>query len=175
MTGFFEQPWPNTDHRGLFIDINTIRLFGATLQSIPDNVPRKVASKLTKIAIKFAYNIGKSNLIPDLLLQLQAISQIQHWTSIQSSDLDLIDSQFTSILLEAEFKCAVPTDTHWKSELRNKFITYTFWKISIRGAKSNKPVSNQKNKSQTKSTCMTYIKDHQVEQLLNNYNMLAKP
>jgi hypothetical protein len=110
---------------------------------MPDNVPRKVTSKSMKIAIKFADNIGKSNLMPDLLLQLQALSQIQHWTPSQSSDLDLIDSQFTSTLLDAESKCAVPTDTHWSSELHNKFLTYTFWKISIRGSKSNKPVSDQ--------------------------------
>jgi hypothetical protein len=48
-----------------------------------------------------------------------------------------------TILLEAESKCAVPTDTQWSSDLHNKFLTYTFWKISIRGLKSNKPVSVQ--------------------------------
>jgi hypothetical protein len=67
MTGFFEQPWPNTDHRGLFKDINTIQRFGATLKSIPETVPRKVTRKSMKIVTKFALNLSKINLIPELL------------------------------------------------------------------------------------------------------------
>jgi hypothetical protein len=126
ITGFFELPWPNTDHRGLFIDINTVRLFGATLPSIPEIVPRKVTSKSMKIATKFASNISTTNLIPELFKQLHNISQIKHWISNHSRELDLIDSQFTRILLEAESKCAVPTDTQWSSKLQNKFLTYTY-------------------------------------------------
>jgi hypothetical protein len=126
MTRYFEQPWPNTDHRGLFIDINTIRLFGATLQSIPETVPRKVTSKSMKIATKFALHLSKINLIPELLQQLQDISHTTHWTANHSRSIDLIDFKFTTIFLEAESKCAVPTDTQWSSDLHNKFLTYTF-------------------------------------------------
>jgi hypothetical protein len=78
MTGFFEQPWLNTDHRGLFIDINTIRLYGATLQSIPETVPRKATSKSMKIVTKFVLNLSKINLITELLQQLQDMSHITH-------------------------------------------------------------------------------------------------
>jgi hypothetical protein len=45
MTAYFKEPWPNTDHRGLFVDINTIGLFGATIHSIPPILPRKMTSK----------------------------------------------------------------------------------------------------------------------------------
>jgi hypothetical protein len=96
-----------------------------------------------KIATKFASNINTTNLIPELIQRLHDISQIKHWTSNHSQEIDLIDSKFTSILLESESKCAVPTDTHWSSKLQTKFITYSYWKISIRGIKSNKPVSVQ--------------------------------
>jgi hypothetical protein len=53
ITGFFETQWPNTDHRVLFVDLNSTKLFGATLQTFPVNLPRKVTSKSMKICNKF--------------------------------------------------------------------------------------------------------------------------
>jgi hypothetical protein len=56
ITGFFEQPWPNTDHRGLFIDINMNRLFGATLQSIPEPMQRRDTNSDTTQHIRSRIN-----------------------------------------------------------------------------------------------------------------------
>jgi hypothetical protein len=49
MNSFFTTPWPNSDHRGLFVDIDIIGLLGASLHDIRTQIPRKVTSKSKKL------------------------------------------------------------------------------------------------------------------------------
>jgi hypothetical protein len=97
--------------------------FGATLQLIPDTLKRRVTSKSMKISDKFATAIHQTLLIPSLLHRIQQLSYIVKWTLNDSEELETIDAQFTQILLEAESKCAVPTENHWSIDLQNKYLT----------------------------------------------------
>lgn len=98
-----------------------------------------------KIANKFAHNISKTHLIQDFHPEILDLSKVAQWPN-HSGELDLIYTQFTSNLLEVDTKCTVPTDNHWSFDLKNRFSTYTYWKIIIRRLKSHKPVSVQLQK-----------------------------
>jgi hypothetical protein len=53
ITPFFESPWIHTDHRGLFVDISEIGLFGATTHSMVPSVPKRISSLSRKMVYKF--------------------------------------------------------------------------------------------------------------------------
>jgi hypothetical protein len=146
MTAFYDLPWPASDHRGLFIDINVIGLFGATLHSIPTLLPRKITSKSMKSCNRFIQQIIKSNKVPSLLLQINKLSQIHQWNQIKHKLIDELDSTFTTMLLQAEALVALPSNNFWNEELHNKYIIYTYWVTIIKGLKNRRDVSSQLQK-----------------------------
>jgi hypothetical protein len=145
MTALNDLPWPNTDHRGLFIDHDIQGLFGASLNSIPATIPRKVTSKSFKITNKFVSTIRNTDHIPGLLQQIKKIEQTTTWINSEHHQLESIDTMFTNILLQAEQKCLIPTNNHWTSELHEKYLIYMYWAITIKGQKNKKHINNQLN------------------------------
>jgi hypothetical protein len=129
----FSSPWPHTDHRGLFIDIDILGILGATLHDIPKSPLRQVTSKSKKIINSFITNIHKMKQITNLLTQLILIQDVPHWTVNEYSLLQQIDQQFTTILLESEKKCAIPTLHHCSVELHKKYLSNEYWVTYLRG------------------------------------------
>jgi hypothetical protein len=52
ITSFYEEPWTATDHRGLFIDLDEVGLFGATVRTPLPAVQRIITSKSPPIIKK---------------------------------------------------------------------------------------------------------------------------
>jgi hypothetical protein len=143
ISGFFDQPWPHTDHRGLFININIVGLFGATIHTIPESIPRRVTSKSKKLCNKFVKLLYESEQIPPLFGRIQLLNNVQHWNTSHHKLFDQIDIEFTKILLLSEHKCAVPINHPWNTELHQKYLIYTYWKVYLSGKKNRKNVSKQ--------------------------------
>jgi hypothetical protein len=59
ISALYGEPWPNTDHHSLFIDIDELGLFGATLETIPPSVRRVITSK-SRTTITNSYVISNN-------------------------------------------------------------------------------------------------------------------
>jgi hypothetical protein len=138
MTAFYDKPWSNTDHRGLFININTIGLFGTTIYTMPEILPQRLTSKSTKVSNKFVAFIQKNNMIPKLLKQLTTLSELEIWTTADHRSADNIDAQFTKLLIQAEASCSVPTNNYWNAKLNNQYFIYQYWLTKMRGIKNKR-------------------------------------
>jgi hypothetical protein len=143
ISAFYDPPWSNSDHRGLFVDIQTIGIFGATIHTIIPNPIRSVTSKSKKVITKFLAEIEKQNKINTLLQQIQSLHQVEHWTSATHAQLENIDAQFTKTLLTSEKSSAPPADLPWSNTLHVASQIYNYWSISHYGEKNNINVEQQ--------------------------------
>jgi hypothetical protein len=64
INAFYDLPYIHSDHRGLFVDINELALFGATLSTIIPPTPRKLISTSKGLVQKFLQNIENTKHIP---------------------------------------------------------------------------------------------------------------
>jgi hypothetical protein len=117
MTSFYEHPWPFTDHRGLFIDVHFLGLFGASTHSLLPKQPKRITSLSNTVVQKYINKLEQFNELPQLLNELNAIDVIQQWTQQEHTILEEIDTKFTNLLLQAESECAIPTQHPWSPEL----------------------------------------------------------
>jgi hypothetical protein len=53
INSFYDNPYPNTDHRGLFVDIEELPIFGANLNTLIPPIPRKIVNTSKHLIIKF--------------------------------------------------------------------------------------------------------------------------
>jgi hypothetical protein len=91
ITPYYEHPYPLTDHRGLFIDIDTLGLFGATLHTpIPQN-PKRLSSLSKPMIIKFINKLEASQMLPTLLHRLQTLQSTTNWNDKNHQELEEID------------------------------------------------------------------------------------
>lgn len=142
-TPFFENPWPSTDHRALFVDINNIGLFGATTHSLLPSVPRKLTSTSHTLVKKFLTLLQETHALPPLLNRITTLANNSTWQQLDHDALESIDQEFTSILLKAESQCAVPTAYPWSLELHNASLVYRYWLIHQKGLKNKRNTTIQ--------------------------------
>jgi hypothetical protein len=143
ITAFYEHPWPLTDHRGLFIDIDILGLFGASLHTPLPTPPKRLSSLSRPMIQKFINKLEQTNSLPHLLEQLNELNSINTWTDQQHSLLESIDNQFTKILLTAEEESAMPINYPWSPELDKASLLYTYWIIIINGKTSRIDTATQ--------------------------------
>jgi hypothetical protein len=146
ISALYDEPWPNTDHRSLFIDVDELGLFGANLETIPPPVRRVITSKSQKTILKFHHHLTKSNMVDNLLNNLTELSKIQIWDNTHHNALEQTDQQFTNLLLQSEAKCATPVDFPWSPTIQQKAAIYQFWLTKLHGIKNNINVSDQTTK-----------------------------
>jgi hypothetical protein len=132
---FFEEPWPKTDHRNIFVDIDEIGLFGASTETIPPRIHRSLTSKSKKQITKFIVEIDKHNLVNKLLSELRDLEQTTQWTLGHHNDLEQIDITFTEMLLQSESKCTIPSDYPWSPTLHKASLIYQYWCTVFHGKK----------------------------------------
>jgi hypothetical protein len=109
LTPFYENPWPSTDHRGLFIDIHYLGLIGASTHSILPRTPKRISSLSKTMVNKFINTLEKTNRLPQILEELNNLHQTHHWTIQEHNIVEKIDTEFTNILLTAEKECSTRT------------------------------------------------------------------
>jgi hypothetical protein len=137
ITAFFETPCENTDHRGIFIDIDQLALFGATLQSLPTPVTRKIVSTSPVLIQKFLKHIEDNNKIPSLFNNINKLSTVITWQPHHHSALEQMDKAFTATLLKSEQQCAPPTEYAWSVQLQHAVQIYNYWQLSLRSQSNN--------------------------------------
>jgi hypothetical protein len=140
---FYSSPWPNSDHRNCFVDLDAIGLFGATTNTIIPPPIRKITSKSKPIIQKFIDALGASCHINDLHARILRLSEIKIWTTNQHDELEYIDRKFTSILLDAEQACAIPSEYPWSPTLHRASQVYQYWCVTLFGKKNNINVTVQ--------------------------------
>jgi hypothetical protein len=143
ITAFYEHPWPLTDHRGLFLDVDILGLFGASLHTPLSVTPKRLSSLSRPMIKNFINKLEQSQLLPNLLLQLHELNSTNIWTDQHHLTLENIDTQFTDILLSAEEESALPTQYPWSPTLDKASLLYTYWIIVINGTTSRIDTATQ--------------------------------
>jgi hypothetical protein len=142
-TSFFEHPWPSTDHRALFLDIDNVGLFGASTHSLLPTTQRRLVSTSRTLVKKFIPQLQDTNALSHLLNELPTLHDTQEWTTNDHASLEAIDQQFTTILLKAEAQCAIPSKYPWSPEIQQASLIYHYWLIHQKGIKHRRNVSHQ--------------------------------
>jgi hypothetical protein len=140
---YYEPPYPLSDHRGLFIDINILGLFGASLHTPIPQIPKRLSSLSKPMILKFINKLEKSNSLPQLYEQFQQLTQVNKWEHKHHEALEMIDTIFTKTLLEAEEHSALPSNHPWSPALDNASLLYTYWLIVVNGTTSKIDTSQQ--------------------------------
>jgi hypothetical protein len=152
ITSFYEQTWPLTDHRGLFVDIHYLGLFGASTHSLMPRTPKRITSLSKNMIHKFITKIEQTAQIHNLLQKLNELDSNQNWTDNEHKLLENIDVKFTTILLEAEAAIAIPVQYPWSPELHQSSLIYTYWIIHLKENKTKLDVTKQLNDIQKQLT-----------------------
>jgi hypothetical protein len=149
ITPFYEQPWPLTDHRGLFVDIHYLGLFGASTPTLMPKLPKRITSLSKTMISNFIKKLEQTNQINQLLTTLNDLSLNNNWTDNEHKILETIDVQFTNLLLSAEAEIAIiPVQYPWSPELHQTSLIYTYWIIHLKGNKNNIDIGQQLNEIQ---------------------------
>jgi hypothetical protein len=143
-------PWPLTDHRGLFIDIDTLGLFGASLNTKIPATPKKLSSLSKSMIIKFINKLDEDNSLPQLLNQITQLHNTDKWENQHHIQLEEIDHKFTDALLAAEAHSALPSDHPWSPELDAASSLYSYWLIVLNGTTSKINTTKQLESLQQK-------------------------
>jgi hypothetical protein len=138
---FYEGAWPQSDHRGLFIDLDHIHVFGAATNSIIPPPRRQLTSENRSRIKKFLKTLSDSGKIPQLLERITAVAAITSCDHSDHKELEEIDTAFTTVLLQAEQSAAVPS-TPWSPKLHQAFLIHSYWSIH-RSAYLNKRDATQ--------------------------------
>jgi hypothetical protein len=88
--------------------------------------------------------------------------------------LEQLDYKFTSILLQAESECAIPTQYPWSPELHQKSLIYTYWIIHLKGINNNINVTTQLNIIKDKLTDLDVYQENPQRQSLAQLRLARK-
>jgi hypothetical protein len=139
---FYEGIW-SSDHRGLFMDINTNRLFQQQHTTSHTQNKRHISSNNRKQVFKFIKALESYRTLPDILLQLQQLDKLPTWNLQNSSAFESLDRKFTQTLLQAEEACALPNHAAWTPALHECFMIYKYWRIRKSSHSTKKKVTEQ--------------------------------
>jgi hypothetical protein len=164
ITAFYDRPYIHSDHRGLFIDIHELSLFGANLNTIIPPLPRRIVSTSKVLVQKFLDSLDKTQQIPTLLNRILELQANQEWTPEQHDQLESIDVAFTNLLLEAENQSAVPVGHSWSPTIDKHSLIYNYWSIKLHGRRNNININNKLREIEQQ------LPEHSVQQQLKTTN-----
>jgi hypothetical protein len=64
ITGFYDRPYVHSDHRGLFVDIHELALFGENLKTNISPISKRLVSTSKVLVKKFLESLEKTQRIP---------------------------------------------------------------------------------------------------------------
>jgi hypothetical protein len=128
---FYKGAW-DSDHRGLFVDLNIDKLFDVPIQT-PPNTRRNLTSTNWITATKFIGLLQKETKLAQIEQQLVKLERIDVLSESNKQKVDDIDKQFTEILIKAERKCKKIEDTYWSEVLHHHQMIHKYWKITAKG------------------------------------------
>ena len=127
-SAFHENAW-YTDHRALYIDIDTNSLFDTgLLNTIPQSV-RIIKSSNKQQLMKFLNHIETSNTTDAMLqISIELLDPQTSWNDAKAQRFEILDQQYTSVLLKAEQSLDKIRNLPWSPELTTAFQIYTYWR-----------------------------------------------
>jgi hypothetical protein len=132
---FYSGAW-DSDHRGLFIDVNISNILGGVVDI--DKPPTRILQSSNRImARKFLTKLGNDKKLIEIHQNILAMKQKPKLTTDDKQRLEQMDQQFTKTLLKAEKKCKNNHNHPWSEALHQLNITYQYWKTHQKGL-SNK-------------------------------------
>jgi hypothetical protein len=132
---FYSGGW-ESDHRGIFVDIDIKGMFG-TNTTTPTNEGRILKSTNWMVAKKFINLLGKDIKLELIDGQVKELLKLKFLTKDQKIQLDMLDLQFTKLLIEIEKKCKSEKDTYWSDTLHHAKIINKYWRIKAKGKTNN--------------------------------------
>jgi hypothetical protein len=130
INSFYDLLFRNSDHRRLFIDIKGLPVLGANLSTVIPPTPRKLVSTSKTLITKFLTTLQQQHQIPKLLRNIEQLSKTNDWTGQHKRQLETIDEKCTSLLIQAEARCAIPVEFPWSPTLDKHSMIYTYWCIN---------------------------------------------
>jgi hypothetical protein len=127
---FYKGAW-DSDHRGLFVDLNIDKLFDVPTQT-PPNTRRNLTSTNRITATKCIGLSQKETKLAQMEQQLVKLERIGGLNESNKQKLDDIDKHFTEILIKTERKCKKIEDTYWSEVLHHHQIIHKYWKITAK-------------------------------------------
>jgi hypothetical protein len=127
-SAFHENAW-YTDHRALYIDIDTNSLFDTGLINTIPNSVRIIKSSNKKHLLQFLTHIEKGDNI-DTMLQCSndLLDPSTPWDDTMASNFEQLDQRFTAPLLNAEKSLEPIRNLPWSPDLTTAFQIYTYWR-----------------------------------------------
>jgi hypothetical protein len=123
----YESPW-HSDHQGIYIDLNGPNLFGNSIDPIVPNTPRRLNSKTRKQIISFLEKVEKPEKIPTMLRSLRELEKQDTWTPEEHKNIEIIDQEFTQLLVETEQSLSMKCNTPWSPTMDKAFKIHKYWK-----------------------------------------------
>jgi hypothetical protein len=139
---FFAGAW-HSDHRALYIDIDTLALFNGDPHNLESATNRNLLSNNKLQSSKFLNSLTRNKTLPKLANRIFNLNNIATWTHDHHSQLETIDKTFTTILLKAEGRCKPKSSAPWSPELHEAFLIQSYWKKTISSQLTRKSVHTQ--------------------------------
>jgi hypothetical protein len=95
---------------------------------------------------RFLEKLEQNSTFPTILTQLQQLDNKTTWDQNDHLLFGQIDTQFTTVLLNAEQESALPTQCPWSPELHYAQLKYTYWVIKWKGCINRIDVTKQLTK-----------------------------
>jgi hypothetical protein len=128
-----------TDHRGMILDFNRAKLFGA-LQELAQRPERTLHTKNKLGARQYREQASDkiiSNHILRRAIEIENASQTEFPPELQA-ELETLDSELHHILLEAEKQIATHVYIPWSPELHKAHEIWKYWRIRLSNLKNKR-------------------------------------
>ena len=144
---FYDSAW-ESDHRALFVDINTSGIFGLIAEETYENPVRGISSTDKKSIQKFINKLHKDNTVEELYTRICNIENQEIWSQFHHQELEYIDSQFTKLLIKCDQQCIKKPTYLWSPDLHNAHLILKYWKIYYKSKRNHIDSSSKLTKLQ---------------------------
>ena len=130
-----------SDHKGLFLDINFTNLMKGENREKPKSEKRKILSSRPKAIQKYKASLQEhleNHTVWQRLSHLIDSQSNNTWTAEERTKLVQIDEEITNGMLSAEAKAGKSKDIPWSVALMQATIKAAYWRLALRGHKTNK-------------------------------------
>jgi len=130
------------DHRLLGVDLDPEILFGNRSVSITKLQERGVNSHHELKCTKFCKQVVTKCLQSQLAERLKHLQMFERFSQQQCDELDQIDNQLTSILLQADRACGSNNTTPWSPTVNQAYLQHRMWSIALTAHRNHRDMDD---------------------------------
>jgi hypothetical protein len=140
---FDESIFDNSDHRGIYIDLDTNHLFNDQDTLPPRTAQRILASNRPKQTKKFTEILYRECRKHNLHEELANILANDDLDDATKNKIERLDQTMTQAMLHAETKSANNHEQPWTLEVHKRYEILRYWRAALRQAKHKAAQHNQ--------------------------------